>query len=414
MASPTTRRDFLKTTAGAAATLGALGYARSAGANDRLSIGIIGCGSRGRGAHMPPINHLAKEMNVEITAVCDPWGANRREAAAMCKDWFGKEARQYTSYKELLDLKDIDLVCIASCDHQHATMLQHAAEAKKDAYCEKPLAKNLEELKKAYDAVKANNVIVQAGTQIRSQPSIEAAKKLFAEGKIGKLGRVEQLRNAPRPYWYQYIREVKEDDVDWPEFLFGLPMRPFDPVMCSGWYGYRDFSDGPIPGLASHYVDLVNYITGTKFPKSCVAMSGTYTWIDEHKFDAPDHVNAVWEYEEGFASYYTTNFGNGSGSCMKFYGNKGVLDVSDWSNTFISGEGAQGETDLPKERTRVDDIPRPDHMKDWLQCVRDRKAPNADIDAGYQHAVAVLMAVIASDTGQRQVYDPETRTIKAG
>jgi hypothetical protein len=141
MADHTTRRDFLKTTAGAAATLGALGYTRSAGANDRLSIGIIGCGSRGMGAHMPPINHLAKEMNVEITAVCDPWGAHRREAAAMCKDWFGIEARQYTSYKELLDQKDIDMVCIASCDHQHSTMLQHAAEAKKDAYCEKPLAK---------------------------------------------------------------------------------------------------------------------------------------------------------------------------------------------------------------------------------------------------------------------------------
>ncbi|MCK5862202.1 MAG: Gfo/Idh/MocA family oxidoreductase, partial [Candidatus Hydrogenedentes bacterium] len=414
MANPTTRRDFLKTTAGAAATLSALGYTRSAGANDRLSIGLIGCGSRGRGSHMPSINHFAKELNVEITAVCDPWGAHRREAAAMCTDWFGKEPRQYTSYKELLDQKDIDIVSIACCDHQHATVLQHAAEAKKDAYCEKPLAKNLEELKAAYDAVKANKVVVQAGTQIRSLPSVAGAQKLYAEGVLGKVARIEQLRNASRPYWYQYIREVQEDDVDWAEFLFGLPMRPFDPVLCSGWYGHREFSDGPIPGLASHYIDLVHYITGAKFPKSCVAMSGTDTWIDEHNFDAPDHVNAVWEYEDGFKAYYSTNFGNGSGSCFKIYGNKGVLDLTNWSRILVSGEGAQGETDLPAKPAPVDEIDRPDHMEDWLQCVRNRKAPNADIDAGYQHAVAVLMAVTASDTGQRQVYDQKTRTIKAG
>ncbi len=414
MTEQTTRRDFLKTSAGAAVTLGALGYAKSAGANDRLSIGIIGCGSRGRGTIMPAINHLAKEQNVEITAVCDPWGAHRREAALMCNDWFGREARQYTSHKELLDQQDVDLVAIVSCDHQHAIQLKDAAEAGKDVFCEKPLAKNLEELKAAYDAVKANDTVVQVGTQIRSRPSIEAARQFFATGALGRVGRVEQIRNASRPYWYQYIREVEENDVDWPEFLFGLSPRPFDPVMCSGWYGYRDFSDGPIPGLASHFIDLVHFITGAKFPSSCVAMSGVYTWIDEHQFDAPDHATAVWEYSEGFKAHYSTNFGNGSGSRMNFYGNQGVLDVSDWSKSYVSGEGVHGETDLAREPAQLDDIERPEHVEDWLQCVRNRKAPNADIEAGYQHAVACLMGVIASDTGQRQIYDHETRTIKAG
>ncbi len=414
MAEHTTRRDFLKTTAGAAVSLGALGYAKSAGANDRLSVGMIGCGSRSRGAIMPPLNHLSEKMNLEITAVCDPWGSVRKEAAAMCKDWFGREPRQYTSHRELLDQGDIDLVVIVSCDHQHATQLKDAAEAKKDVYCEKPLAKNLEELNAAYDAVKANDIIVQAGTQVRSRPSIEAARQFFATGELGVLSRVEQIRNADRPYWYQYIRDVEEDDVDWPEFLFGLPMRPFDPVTYSGWYGYREFSDGPIPGLGSHFIDLVHCITGATFPHSCVALSGIHTWKDEHNFDAPDHATAVWEYPEGFKAHYSTNFGNGSGNRMNFYGNNGVLDISGWSTAHVSREGIRGETREDRERVQLEDIERPDHVEDWLQCVRDRKAPNADIEAGYQHAVACLMGVIASDTGQRQVFDPETRTIKAG
>ncbi|HDP35094.1 MAG TPA: Gfo/Idh/MocA family oxidoreductase [Candidatus Hydrogenedentes bacterium] len=414
MAEHTTRRDFLKTTAGAAATLSALGYAKSAGANDRLSVGIIGCGSRGRGTFLPAFKRYAQSENVEVTAVCDPWGAHRREAAAICGDIFGREARQYTSYKEALAQQDLDAVVIVCCDHQHATMLKHAAEAKKDVYCEKPLAKNLDELKAAYDAVKANDVVVQAGTQIRSLGSIEGAKQLYATGALGKVGRIEQFRNGARPYWYSYIREVHEEDVDWPEFLFGLPMRPFDPVMCSGWYGHREFSDGPIPGLASHFIDLVHCITGAKFPRSCVGMAGTYIWKDENNFDAPDHATAVWEYEEGFKAHYSTHFGNGSGNCMKIYGNKGVLDLTDWNNVYVSGEGAHGETELPKERERVENIERPDHVEDWLQCIRSRKAPNADIDAGYQHAIACLMGVMAADTGRRQLYDHETRTITAG
>jgi predicted dehydrogenase len=408
------RRDFLKTSAGAAVAFGALNYVKSAGANDRLSIGLIGCGSRMRGGIMPSVNNYAKSENAEIIAVCDPWRVAREEAAAMCKDWFGREPLQYTSYRQLLDESGVDVVMIASCDHLHTTHLKAAAQAKKDAYCEKPLAKSLEMLKETYDAVKANNVVVQAGTQVRSFPSTMAARQFYSTGALGKVGRIEQCRNAARPYWYSYIREVREEDVDWAEFLADRPMRPFDPVVYSGWYGYREFSDGPIPGLASHYVDLIHSITGARFPRSVVAMSGTYVWKDEHKFDAPDHATAAWEYDEGFIAHYSTYFGNGGGNSLKIFGDQGIMDLTDWNNVYISSDGAQGESKLSKEQVRLDDVQCPDHVENWLQCVRTRKSPNADIDAGYQHAVAVLMAVRASDTGKRQVYDHETREIREG
>ncbi len=414
MAEKTSRREFLKTTAGAAATLSALGHVRAAGANERISIGLIGCGSRMRGSIMPSINRYSGAANVEITAVCDPWRTAREEAAGMCADWFGRAPRQYSSYKQLLDEGEVDAVAIASCDHLHTTHLKAAAEAGKDAYCEKPLAKDFEALKAAYDAVKANGIVVQAGTQVRSFNSMAGARAFFGTGKLGKISRIEQCRNAARPYWYGYIRDVKEEDVDWAEFLADRPMRPFDPVTYSGWYGYREFSDGPTPGLGSHFIDLVHFITGAKFPRSAVSMSGTYVWKDEHNFDAPDHVQVMWEYPEDFLVHYSTNFGNGSGSTFNIFGDKGVMDLQDWSNIYVSGEGAHAPGEIEKERMRIDDIEGPDHIENWLQCLRSREAPNADIEAGYQHAVACLMAVIASDTGKRQIYDPEKRIIREG
>ncbi|HUS73584.1 MAG TPA: Gfo/Idh/MocA family oxidoreductase, partial [Sedimentisphaerales bacterium] len=150
------RRKFLKTAAAGSAALAisTTSYSRIIGANDRISIGIIGCGSRGVGAHMAGVHKHAKSENIEITAVCDPWRLRQEAASAKVKEWYGRDARQFSSYRDLLALKDIDAVMIASCDHQHTTHLEAAAKAGKDAYCEKPLAKRLDRLKTACDAVK--------------------------------------------------------------------------------------------------------------------------------------------------------------------------------------------------------------------------------------------------------------------
>ncbi len=90
------------------------------------------------------------------------------------------------------------------------------------------------------------------------------------------------------------------------------------------------------------------------------------------------------------------------------------MDLQDWSKIYVSGEGAYDKTDLPKKAERVEDFPYPDHVENWIQCLRSRETPNASIDAGYQHAVAVIMAVRASDTGRRQIYDADAREIREG
>ncbi len=414
MTSKHSRRSFLKGLAGTAVAMSAASYSRVLGANDRISIGQIGCGSRGIGAHMAGINNHAKSQNIEITAVCDPWRVRTGMASDKAKQWYGRAARQFTSYRDLIALKDIDAVMIASCDHQHTTHLKAAAEAGLDAYCEKPMAKRMDRLVAAVDAVKKAKTIVQIGTQLRSYGTFTGCKKLYGTGILGKVGRIEQCRNSSRPYWYGYVKDVKKEDVDWEEFLMDAPKQPFDPVVYSGWYGHRQFSDGAVPGLGSHFLDLVHYITGAELPASSTCMGGIYTWDDKNKFTCPDHIHALWTYPEGFMVSYSTNFGNGSGNSFKIFGDQGVLDMVNWNAPVLSADGhADGKIAIRGKKS-VKEVTMPDHFLDWLQCLRSRETPNASIDAGYQHAVAALMAVRSYDTGQRIVYDAENRQIKAG
>jgi predicted dehydrogenase len=414
MRPTSSRRQFLKSASAQAAALAltARGYARIAGANERISIGVVGCGKRGFGAHMPGVQAHAESQNIEITAVADPWQSHREAAAAKVKEWTGRPARMFVSYRDLLALDDIDAVMIASCDHQHTTHLEAVAKAKKDVYCEKPLAMELPRLRRACDAVRANNVVCQIGTQVRSWPTSRGCRELFQSGVLGKISRVEQCRNTRRPYWYTRLADVNPAEVDWDEFLMHRPKRPFSAELFTGWYGYRDFSAGPVPGYGSHFIDLMNFIVGTSLPASSVAQGGTFTWKDEHAFTCPDHVQATWIYPEGLMASYSSNFGNGDGNTFRIYGEKGVMDLTNWTKPMVYGKGAIKKGKLGKP-VAVEPVEGPDHFLDWLRCLRTRETPNASIEAGYQHAVAVIMAMEAFDTGRRQMYDHKQREFRA-
>jgi predicted dehydrogenase len=415
-----TRRDFLKTSAGVAAAaylgptlLTAAERKRSIGANDRLRIGIIGCGSRGRDAHMKGIRAHLAATNFEIVALADPWRVAREQANALVKEWFGRDAKQCSSYRDVLAMKDVDAVMIASPDHQHTRHLEAAARAGKHIYVEKPMATEFDKLVRAVDAVKESGVVCQVGTQLRSLPSIVGCRDLYKTGVFGQLSRVEECRNGEKPYWYHYLkRDVKEEDVDWKEFLGDRPMRPFRADVYSGWYGYYEFSRGPIPGFGSHMIDMMHFITGAKFPESCVCLGGTFTWKDEHQFTAPDCVQATWIYPENFLVSISNNLGNGFGSTRKFYGDKGVLKLDNWMAPTFSAEGAPRRDGTIRGEKPVPPVAHPDHFLDWLQCIRANRQPNAPIEAGYQHAVAVIMAMTSYETGRKTIYDAQRRKIR--
>jgi predicted dehydrogenase len=429
--SPTTplrRRSFLASSARAAAGVAALGAAprllsaaertRSVGANSRIRIALIGCGVRGRGSHLDNgiLPHRAA-LNFEVVALADPWKQAREQANAVLAKHGAPAARTFTSYRDVLALDGIDAVMIASPDHHHTTQLEAAARAGKHIYIEKPLATEFDRLLRAYDAAKAAEArgsIIQVGTQLRSLPGIVGARELMRSGLLGRLTRIDETRNAEKPYWYgRGGRAVQEADVDWREFLGDRQPRPFDARQYAGWYGYYEFCQGPIPQWGAHFLDLLHYVTGCGFPESCVCLGGVTYWKDENNYTVPDNVIATWMYPEGFLVTSSNNFGNGAGNSRKFYGDSGTLAVDNWHAPTYSAEGGPKRDGRIRGKQEVTPIERPDHFLDWLQCMRSGATPHAPIDAGFQHAVAVLMAVISYDTGRKTTYDPRLRRIAA-
>lgn len=418
--SPQSRREFLTsiTAAGAVAlvaprSLDARTVQRSIGANDRIRIGIIGCGNRGIGTEMASVRDHAKAENLEVVAVYDPYRPAKEDAAAKAKEWFGTTVTQCRSVDELLGLKEVDGVFISSPDHWHAAHLEAATKARKHVYVEKPMAIEIAELNRAYAAAKASGVVIQVGTQLRSTPIAMGCRELLKAGKIGRISRIEQVRNGERPYWYEYLKtDVRAGDLDWNTFTKGRTKKAFDPIRYSGWYGYWEFSQGPVPQWAVHFLDTAHFIADLGIPQTCVCLGGVYTWKDEHGFTAPDQVQALWHYPDGLMISYTTNFGNSAGDVTRYCGDKGTLKL-DWSDATLSADGGIHRDGSIRGQNKVEPIEQTDHWVNWYRCMRDGKTPNASLDAGYQHSIASIMATMSYETGRRTRFDPAKRTISA-
>jgi predicted dehydrogenase len=408
-AGPVSRRGFL----GAAALAGGgLLSARAAGANDRLSLGLIGAGDRGT-ALLGQVLGLAKAQNVEVTAVCDVWRVNREKAASRVRAASGREPRTFTRFGDLLALKDVGAVVIATPDFAHAPILLAALKAGKDAYVEKPMALDVGEASEALDLARAGTRVVQAGTQYRSHGGYHAAARALAAGAVGTSNRVTAQANFNGARWARPFADCKEADVDWPAYLFNRPARPFDPKQLRRWQLYRDFTNG-LPGLwMSHYADAVHLLTGAKYPSAAVALGGVYAWKDgrEHA----DTIHAALDYPEGFLFDWGMGLGNAAGTRFRVHGTRGTLDLGTNyaapSDVTITPEGGPRAS---RSARKVPSDPSPDHMANWLECLRTRQRPRADIQYGHQHAVATILTAAALETGRRQRYDPARREVRPG
>jgi len=431
------RRSFLLA---GAAVLGtsALSYGRIIGANDRISLGLIGAGRRGREL-ASVVADIKGSYNAEMTAVCDLWSVNREHATKTAGQVYGRAPRSFMQMEDLLALNDVDAVLIATADHQHAPMLKLVAEAGKDAYCEKPMANVLEEAKAARDAVRSRNLIVQIGTQHRSEPYQNAAKDQIRRGELGDVSKVEMVWNYHGPRWRgrEEVSQIREQDTDWKNWLLTKPYRPFDPRAYFEFRLYKEFSSGIPDQWMSHGIDLVNYFLEDPFPKSVVAMGGVYAWHDGR--ENPDTFHALLEYPKGFLVSYSTSFGNDSDSSTRIMGAKATL-------INIGGEGSQ-RWKMVEEKGNHEDNPfvhrnqktiklgdksrslpftqrlvtgavektygplpfisdaNPSHMKNWFECLRSRSQPNATVEHGFAHSVAVIMAARAQREGKKLYWD---------
>lgn len=410
--STVNRRTFLKQTSivAGAATVNAWAAPaqRSVSANSTIHIGVIGTGDRAS-ALMREILALQKTENVAITAVCDVWKINREAAVLRVQQAAGIAPRQCSRFSELLAIGDVDAVVIATPDFSHGTILTAALDAGKDVYIEKPMTVDVESANKAFDLARAKGRVVQAGTQRRSEGRFIGAARLIASGAIGPINRVSAAMNVNQARWQRAFHDCRESDVDWDAFTLGRLQRPFDARLLRCWQLFRETSNG-LPGLwMTHYADAVHMLTGATYPSRVVSLGGNYVWKDgrEHA----DTFHTVLEYPDGFLFDWSMGLGNSSGVHFTLHGTKGTLDAERWT---CSNDGAPGVKADALSRVAIPNEHVIGHMQNWLQCVRSRKRPNADIQFGHQHAVATIMAASALATGRCQRWDAATRQIVAG
>lgn len=427
------RRSFLNQTLSAlgAVVVGttALSSGRILGANDRISLGHIGVGNRGRA-----LGRIASELkdrfNVEMTAVCDLWSVNRERGVELNTKFYGRAPRAFKTPEELLALKDVDAVFISTPEHSHSPLLKLAVEAGKDVYVEKPMGNVLEEAKAARDAVRARKQIVQVGTQHRSEPYQIAVRDYVKTGVLGDVSKVEIVWNYHGPRWRgrREVKQIRQEDTNWKEWLMTKPSRPFDAQLYFEYRLYKDFSSGIADQWMSHGIDLVHYFLEDPAPRSVVANGGVFSWHDGR--ENPDTFQALLDYPKGFMVSYSTSFGNDSESFGRIMGKKGTL-------VNLGGEGSPRWKWVEEKGVHEDDheiyerrawkyitLPGDDkvpptgiddndhsHMTNWFECLRSRKQPNATVENGFQHSVACIMAARAYWEGKKIYWDPKKETI---
>lgn len=394
------RRKFLAASA-VSAGVGVCFQHAGGSANDRISIGIVGAGERGS-ALLEEIAGLRESHNVTVTGVCDVWKTPLNRGAEYVQAHFGAAPYTTTRFGELLVRDDIDAIVIATPDFAHAPILIEAIKSHKDVYVEKPMAMEINEATEAVALAESHKSVVQVGTQWRSVGLFKAAQAYLKKQELGHISRISAAMSFNSPRWPRVrdLSRCRREDVDWQAYLFNRPMQDFDPKLLCHWHLYRMFTTG-LPGLwMSHFVDMVNMLTGASYPSSAVALGGNYVWKDGR--ETTDVFHALLDYPEGFLFDWVMSLTNAYSNYFNFYGRYGTLRLL--PEYAYSGEG--GEEGKQIEAGALEQQADESHMANWFDCIRQRQRPRADILCGHQHSVAAIMATKSLDSGERISYDP--------
>ena len=384
------RRDFLR----GAAAVSALSYSRVRGANDKIVLGVIGCGDRGRF----DMENFQEHPQVSVAALCDVYGERidlAREGAA--------DAKTFTDHRKLLEMKDLNAVIIATPDHWHAHCAIDALNAGKDVFIEKPLTLKIEEGPEIVRAARVNGRVCQVGMQQRSGRHYLQAKKEYIEaGRLGKItlvrtwwhGNGYHLRRAP-----QFLQS-KPENLDWPRFLGPVRWRDYDPQQFFNWRAYLDFGGGQVTDLFTHWIDVVHMFLGQDVPKSAVAAGGVYNYKDGRT--APDTINVLLEYPSEFTATFEATLAPGiTGEGIEFCGTQGRLWI-DRQHFEFTAAGRYEKPVVVKAEGNMD----LDHVSNFLECMKTRKLPNGDVLAGHRSAQASHLGNLAYVQKRRIDFDP--------
>lgn len=405
----TSRRTFLQGVAAASAA------AQNTTPNNRIRVGVIGCGARSHEL----IEALLKIPSAEIAGVCDAYKGRIERAI----DRTSGKAKAYRDYREILADRSMDAVVVVTPDHWHRRMVLDAVAAGKDVYCEKPLTYRSPEGVEIATAAKKAGRIVQVGSQSVSSAAQGKAREVIRFGKLGKvtLIRAAYNRNTASGAWvYPFPPDASPRTVDWEMFLGPAPKRAFSLERFFRWRCFEDYSGGISTDLFVHLVTTIHYLMGARMPSRVVALGELYRWKDGR--EVPDTMNAVLEYPEGFTVNLSSTFNNQSAGegTFTFLGTEGSLGVGGGSLTFTPEAVVEDnrwitdswpkalaeayykdpkvrETEAPFVRSRRPEpqVMRPEghdtnvaHLTSFLESTRSRKGHWEDALEGH-HAAAV-------------------------
>ena len=425
-----TRRHFVQ--AGAATALSAAAWRRAYGANERIGVGLIGFGLVGQ-VHT---RHFMAQPDARVVAVSDVFEPRLDAAAAMA----GAEVARHRDFRRLLDSKDVDAVVVATPDHWHALQTMMACAACKDVYVEKPLTLFVREGRWMIDVARRYKRVVQVGVQARSGKHIQRAGEAIRAGKIGEIAGVEIVfcRNL-MPGFGNPPDGPPPPELDWNLFLGPAPMRPYNPNRAI--YHFRwfwDYAGGQMTNLGQHSVDTVYWLLGLKGPKSVTSVGGRYFLKDN--CETPDVQDVLLEYDR-FTVYCqwrecAASAANASMGAVRFCGTRGTMQLTrdffeiipdkkenpiNVVGRIFGGHPVGGPQVAPEEPGLWTEPVRDEettwaeqyvgHVRNFLDCVKSRKQPIADLESSHRVATACHLANISLRTGRKIFWDADKEEI---
>ena len=409
MPSGLTRRTFMKTGA-------ALGVAAAAargsvsGANDRIGLGFIGVANRGGQL----LRAAMKNDDMDVVALCDVDERALNRAAERVEP----KPALYGDWRKMIGRDDIDAVVIATPDHWHALLTIAACDAGKDVYVEKPLSITIVEGRRMVEAARRNNRVVQVGTHRRSSTLVPQLREMIRQGKVGEVtvARCYRISNmSPDGIGHDSGGEPPQG-MDWDMWLGPRPYRPFQSTIHPYKFRWHKLYSSQVGNWGVHYFDLIRWLLDEQAPTSICALGGKYAVDDDRSI--PDTMEATFELPSGclliFGQYEASNTKAISGDA-ELRGTLGCISASGSSFEIVPETGGQFQSRDPRMepmtlKGRDGDLTVA-HMRNFLDCIKSREKPNADVEDGHRSTTFAHLANIALETRSRIEWDPEKERI---
>ena len=393
---------------------------------ESVRLGHIGVGTRGKDV----LRAAASNPGCRIVAVCDVYGPHLRDAAQMSGN---PDVKSYVDYRELLSDPKVEAVVIATPDHWHEQMLLDAISAGKDVYCEKGWTTSIAAAKRMRDAVRKSGTVMQLGHQGRQHAAADIAREMLQSGRIGEITMVNTGRffigdlEHPPWRWYggysQYERPDPKQvikELDWERWLGPAPSIDFNERHFWHWRCYNAYGTGQAGDLLTHEMDLVQSVLRYGIPDTCLTHAHNAFWKDDR--ESPDTWFSSFVFEKhDCAVLFQGSMNSTRKQTPEFMGRDGRLvfnDIGQNATMFeIYGQGpAYKPAVYPQPRpdfffTAGKEHRKPDHLSDFLNCVRTREKPLCNEDEAFIETAVLVMSFESHRLGRMVRWDADREEI---